>query len=195
MPGALLSALREEEQRQQPSPSTVCALHAPPVLPAHHMAPFIPRLQEQFPALGASTYVPPPNVAERNAALIAGIKKAVASDEGFAQFKDVSMRFRRGDISATEYYNAFHRICGAEAPRIFPELVALLPDTAKQQQLLQAHNDSRAQQAGAGPQQQLRILVVKATPGQGPANQPWQSSRAAQPAATFKCVILTPVGM
>jgi hypothetical protein len=166
-----------------------------PSQPQPQPQPALPRsaAAEQFPALGAATYVPPPNVAERNAALIASIKKAVAplGDDGFNQFKDVSMRYRRGDVSAAQYYAEFCRICGADAARIFPELVALLPDTAKQHALLQAHNDARAkaQADASGPGSgQPRVLIVKSAP-QGQANQPWQSTRAAQaqpPAATFK---------
>lgn len=82
--------------------------------------------------------MPPINFAARNAQLIASIKKAINNSEtDFADFKKVSMQYRQGAISAQSYYNEFNRICGTEAARIFPELVALLPDSVKQEQLLQ----------------------------------------------------------
>lgn len=100
-----------------------------------------PLQPESFPALtSAPPYVPPVNFAARNAQLIASIKKAINNSEpAFADFKKVSMQYRQGEISAQAYYSDFNRICGPEAARIFPELVALLPDSGKQEQLLQVY--------------------------------------------------------
>lgn len=44
-------------------------------------------------------------------------------------------------ISAAQYYKSCRDLLGENFQKIFSELLALLPDTAKQQELLSAHTD------------------------------------------------------
>ena len=47
----------------------------------------------------------------------------------------------QGMISAAQYYKSCRDLLGESFQKIFSELLALLPDTAKQQELLSAHTD------------------------------------------------------
>ncbi|GBM11822.1 E3 ubiquitin-protein ligase ZNF598 [Araneus ventricosus] len=59
----------------------------------------------------------------------------------FQEFKSVSGKFRCGDISADGYHTKCLDILGEKGViEIFPELVTLLPDIKKQQELLTVHN-------------------------------------------------------
>lgn len=51
----------------------------------------------------------------------------------------------QGVISAAQYYKSCRDLLGENFHKIFNELLVLLPDTAKQQELLSAHTDFRGQ--------------------------------------------------
>ena len=56
-------------------------------------------------------------------------------------------------MSAAQYYRSCKELLGDNFQRIFNELLVLLPDTSRQQELLAAHGDSRAlekQSTGGG---------------------------------------------
>lgn len=55
-------------------------------------------------------------------------------------------------MSAAQYHRSCKDLLGDDFNRIFNELLVLLPDTGKQQELLTAHGDSKAteKQPGAG---------------------------------------------
>lgn len=87
-------------------------------------------------------YLVPENFRERNLQLIQSIKDFLQSDEAcFSKFKSHSGEFRQGMISAAQYYKSCRDLLGESFQKIFSELLALLPDTAKQQELLSAHTD------------------------------------------------------
>lgn len=87
-------------------------------------------------------YLVPENFRERNLQLIQSIKDFLQSDEAcFSKFKSHSGEFRQGMISAAQYYKSCRDLLGENFQKIFSELLALLPDTAKQQELLSAHTD------------------------------------------------------
>jgi hypothetical protein len=73
----------------------------------------------------------PPNFDKRNVALIGLIIGAIHKDK-FAEFKTVSIAFRRGDSTPTTYFDACVSIFDSRMADIFPELLALLPDVDKQ---------------------------------------------------------------
>lgn len=58
----------------------------------------------------------------------------------------------QGVISAAQYHRSCKDLLGDSFNRIFNELLVLLPDTGKQQELLTAHGDCKAleKQSGAG---------------------------------------------
>ncbi|KAL4624460.1 zinc finger protein 598-like [Arapaima gigas] len=105
-------------------------------------------------AASLRTYLKPENFQERNMYLIQSIKNFLQNDESkFNEFKTYSIQFRQGVISAAQYHKSCRELLGDNFKRIFNELLVLLPDTAKQQELLAAHGDMRAveKQASSKP--------------------------------------------
>ncbi|XP_044308487.1 E3 ubiquitin-protein ligase ZNF598 [Varanus komodoensis] len=91
------------------------------------------------------------NFQQRNIQLIQSIKEFLQEDESqFNKFKTYSGQFRQGLISAVQYYKCCQELLGENFGKIFSELLVLLPDTAKQQELLAAHQDLK-DQPGATP--------------------------------------------
>ncbi|KAM8961646.1 E3 ubiquitin-protein ligase ZNF598 isoform 2-T2 [Pelodytes ibericus] len=92
------------------------------------------------------TYLVPENFQQRNIHLINSIKDFLHSDESkFNEFKSHSGKFRQGLITAAKYYKSCRQLLGENFSLIFNELLVLLPDTAKQQELLSAHKESRSE--------------------------------------------------
>eukprot|EP01132_Coremiostelium_polycephalum_P005935 gene5935-7390_t len=77
---------------------------------------------------------------ERNKTLIETIKSTLNSDKKYSHFKQMSVDFKNGKIGANEYYSLFSSLLGSRANQIFDELVALLPDANKREELKQIHN-------------------------------------------------------
>lgn len=105
------------------------------------------------PKLAGSVYLVPDDFHQRNLQLILSIRKYLNNDESkFNEFKNYSAQFRQGAISASDYHRCCKELLGDDFNRIFNELLVLLPDTAKQQELLTAHGDCKAteRQAGGG---------------------------------------------
>ncbi|XP_042294192.1 E3 ubiquitin-protein ligase ZNF598 [Sceloporus undulatus] len=100
-------------------------------------------LKESKPCQGP--YLILENFQQRNIQLIQSIKEFLKDDESqFNKFKTYSGQFRQGQISAEQYYKSCQELLGENFKKIFSELLVLLPDTAKQQELLATHNDLKA---------------------------------------------------
>ncbi|XP_059548707.1 E3 ubiquitin-protein ligase ZNF598 isoform X3 [Myotis daubentonii] len=118
-----------------PSPNPACVPSTTTTTKASRLTP-APR-----------AYLVPENFRERNLQLIQSIKDFLQSDEArFSEFKSHSGEFRQGVISAAQYYKSCRDLLGENFQKIFNELLVLLPDTAKQQELLSAHTDFRGQE-------------------------------------------------
>uniref|UniRef100_A0A3Q2NWV9 RING-type E3 ubiquitin transferase n=1 Tax=Fundulus heteroclitus TaxID=8078 RepID=A0A3Q2NWV9_FUNHE len=105
------------------------------------------------PKMPTNGYLVPDDFQQRNLELIKSIKKHLHNDESkFNQFKNYSAQFRQGVISAAQYHRSCKDLLGDNFNSIFNELLVLLPDTGKQQELLSAHADCKAleKQSGAG---------------------------------------------
>ncbi|KAF6200717.1 hypothetical protein GE061_005161 [Apolygus lucorum] len=90
-----------------------------------------------FPALQSesTTYVLPPHFERRNTTLVDKIAKALGTD-ALNDFKQISFAFRNSMLSPAEYYNYCKEMMGNDSfISIFPELLALLPDISKQQEI------------------------------------------------------------
>ncbi|MCI4392189.1 hypothetical protein PGIGA_G00143030 [Pangasianodon gigas] len=97
------------------------------------------------PASSLGTYHMPENFKQRNMDLIQSIQNFLQNDESkFNEFKNYSGQFRQGLISAAQYHKSCHELLGENFSRVFNELLVLLPDTHKQQELLTAHADFKA---------------------------------------------------
>ncbi|XP_068192584.1 E3 ubiquitin-protein ligase ZNF598 [Antennarius striatus] len=105
------------------------------------------------PEVSTNTYLVPEDFNQRNLELILSIRRYLDNDESrFNEFKNYSAQFRQSVISAAQYHGSCKDLLGENFNRIFNELLALLPDTGKQQELLMAHKDSKVieKQSGSG---------------------------------------------
>ncbi|XP_006818870.1 E3 ubiquitin-protein ligase ZNF598-like [Saccoglossus kowalevskii] len=101
------------------------------------------------------SYTQPDNFQQRNQKLIMAIKNGLQHDTvKFEEFKTMSGQFRQGLIQATDYYTKCQNLLGLyDFSKVFSELVALLPDNIKQQQLLAAHNDFKVRETAKSQEQ------------------------------------------
>ena len=91
--------------------------------------------------ISAPRYIEPVNFKARNEKLITDIREMLSAEE-FNDFKSCSGEFRRSHITAKEYYNNCRSIMGGEQfGKILPELISLLPDIERQQELLAVYSD------------------------------------------------------
>ncbi|XP_037112541.1 E3 ubiquitin-protein ligase ZNF598 [Syngnathus acus] len=112
-----------------------------------------PLASNPLPKSSNSDYLVPEDFHQRNQELIQSIRMYLHDDESkFNQFKNYSAQFRQGVLSATHYHRSCKDLLGDNFNRIFNELLVLLPDTVKQQELLSAHGDCKAleKQSGMG---------------------------------------------
>ncbi|XP_051905196.1 E3 ubiquitin-protein ligase ZNF598 [Hippocampus zosterae] len=106
-----------------------------------------------LPKTSNCDYLLPEDFHQRNLELIQSIRKYLHDDESkFNRFKNYSAQFRQGVLSAAQYHRSCKDLLGEDFNRIFNELLVLLPDTVKQQELLMAHGDCKAleKQSGTG---------------------------------------------
>lgn len=80
--------------------------------------------------------------AERNMRLVTMLSKFL-DDFNMNIFRDLSGQFRRGLICGQEYYDSISELLDSNLKYVFSELVALLPDEDKQNELLRVHNDAK----------------------------------------------------
>eukprot|EP00123_Amoebidium_parasiticum_P013955 comp22245_c0_seq1/m.32826 comp22245_c0_seq1/g.32826 ORF comp22245_c0_seq1/g.32826 comp22245_c0_seq1/m.32826 type:complete len:788 (-) comp22245_c0_seq1:127-2490(-) len=107
----------------------------------------------------------PPGYVDRNAKLVSDIKEALGgSEERYEAFKAMSRQFRTGEIDASNYYLQFLQLLGPiGAYRVFDDLVTLLPDETKREQLRQVHATNVAlvqRQFAAHMQQQMQQQML-----------------------------------
>ncbi|KAL0278290.1 UNVERIFIED_CONTAM: hypothetical protein PYX00_000148 [Menopon gallinae] len=83
-------------------------------------------------------YTPPLNFEKRNQDLVSSVFGILLNDSNLEQFKRMSALFRQDMLSADDYCNHCIKTMGEDGFReIFPELLILLPDIGKQQELFQ----------------------------------------------------------
>ncbi|CAH0579117.1 unnamed protein product [Chrysodeixis includens] len=90
---------------------------------------------QTFPA-PLHSYIPPPEFEQRNRALVKKFSIALGGDEAVENFRVASRAFRDSSISAEQFHQHCRAALGSQFDEVFPELVALLPDIAKQQELM-----------------------------------------------------------
>ena len=79
---------------------------------------------------------------KRNTRLLAMLQMYL-DDFNMKIFKTLSGEFRRGTKSACAYYDGISELLGGNLKVVLSELVALLPDEDKQQELLLVHNNAK----------------------------------------------------
>lgn len=86
------------------------------------------------------SYVTPPDFQKRNSCLVTKLNDVLVEQDKIEEFRYVSGLFRGGTCDAQEYYTHCREVMGFSAfESVFPELLALLPDIAKQQELFKVH--------------------------------------------------------
>lgn len=87
------------------------------------------------------SFIQPRDFNSRNHKLITDIQDALKQNGGnFDTFKSLSGKFRKNEITAKEYYDECETLLGKfEFEKIFIELLVLLPDIDKQQELIEVH--------------------------------------------------------
>ena len=90
-------------------------------------------------------YIAPTNFNERNSGLIVSITDLIGIKSlEFKQFKDISGKYRNGQLDFDVYYVQCRELLEEKNFRkVFPELLALLPDIEKQQQLYQLYKQDQ----------------------------------------------------
>lgn len=113
--------------------------HPPPGFAANDLT-FTSSSGQSYSILPSHQFVPPLNFAQRNRVLIEKFMQALlqSSDEIY-KFKQLSNKFRSGDIPPREYYEHCKRVMGSDFASVFPELLVLLPDINRQQELYTHH--------------------------------------------------------
>uniref|UniRef100_A0A182JT38 RING-type E3 ubiquitin transferase n=1 Tax=Anopheles christyi TaxID=43041 RepID=A0A182JT38_9DIPT len=90
---------------------------------------------ESFNILPTYSYVSPSNASKRNQVLVTHFQKALRNQDALIEFRNVSQMFRDGQYDTSDYYDHCRMALGDRFHEIFPELIALLPTIAKQQEL------------------------------------------------------------
>lgn len=83
---------------------------------------------------GTVEFVEPADCRARNGTLIALVRE-VCSDEQFSSFKQSSGQLRSGEMTPGEFFTTCVDVLDQNLAKVFPELVALLPNIALQQAL------------------------------------------------------------
>lgn len=84
-------------------------------------------------------YHQPENFSRRNRDLIEKFMSILNNNEVIREFKNYSELFRNGTLPASKYYQHCKCILGGDFEDVFPELLVLLPDIEKQQELYKVH--------------------------------------------------------
>ena len=116
------------------------------------------------------------SVQERNQALVDKIRGLLGYDKSkFDEFKALSGKFRKSACTATEYYAHCCELFGSNFSQVFSELVDLLPDPERKNELLIAHQDAKitAKQRGENKNKAGKSHKKMATPAA------WQSGATA----------------
>lgn len=86
------------------------------------------------------TYILPPDFQKRNKSLVAKMNEVLMEQDRIEKFRYISGLFRQGVCSAEEYYAHCCTVMGRMAVEdVFPELLVLLPDISKQQELFKVY--------------------------------------------------------
>ncbi|EDS34196.1 conserved hypothetical protein [Culex quinquefasciatus] len=84
---------------------------------------------------GTYKYVAPSNSSKRNQNLVTQFQRSLKKDDALAEFRTISQMFRDGSYNPGPYYEHCRVALGDRFHEIFPELLVLLPNITKQQEL------------------------------------------------------------
>ena len=85
-------------------------------------------------------YISPPDFQKRNQGLVAKVSEVLGDQEQIEEFRNLSGLFRKGICDAEDYYKRCRAAMGSSTfESVFSELLVLLPDIKKQQELFKVH--------------------------------------------------------
>jgi len=136
--------------------------------------PGLPAVQKKFPNLSLSSvaqevittttagdtdmngedfyYINPVDFTERNQSLVREVEQVLSDSTKFSRFKETSLQFRQSAITGEQYYDKCIELFGKKKfMTIFSELLVLLPDICKQNELLSAQRMDTKGSKGAVP--------------------------------------------
>lgn len=97
-------------------------------------------------------FIPPSNFEKRNLALVEQVTNLLKDQQKFSAFKRVSNDFKKDEMKGDEYYKRCIDLFGRQnLDKIFIDLITLLPNIKKQNELLSAHEKSIRAAKGAIP--------------------------------------------
>ncbi|XP_033630564.1 E3 ubiquitin-protein ligase ZNF598-like [Asterias rubens] len=137
---------------------------------------------------GLHVYVPPSDFKKRNLQLATKIKELLLGnqEDKFNMFRSISSMFRDGSMSAEDYFMECRELLGDNLPKIFNELVSLLPDVVKQQELMSAESDFRIQQQRQKDDGVLKIGKT-GVKGRGRGSGAWKSQGSNETCSCPQC--------
>nr|SVE75597.1 EOG090X01BP [Daphnia hispanica] len=122
---------------------------------------------QQFPSSPNvnHAFLQPPDFSARNQQLIATVMDLLFNQrKKIEKFRTISTKFRSGQLDSNEYYTNCLEVVGEDCfLALFPELVCLLPDISKQQQLIRVHRSETRIKGGIA---NTEPYVICATCGQ-----------------------------
>ncbi|KAL4240392.1 hypothetical protein ACF0H5_001182 [Mactra antiquata] len=138
VPPGFNNEVESKKSAAPPGFTKTVSYQPPPGFGSYNMAPVSQDIIPMTNDLSNFEYSQPDDFQGRNCMLIGAIQAFCATDPYlFTDFKQVSGEFRRSEIPAQQYYRRCEEILGENNfSEVFPELLALLPDIKKQQELL-----------------------------------------------------------
>lgn len=133
---------KSRKKQTQPPPGFNTVTLNSVVKPTNNLT-FTSSLGESYSILPTHRYVPPRNQEKRNIALFAHFQRN-EEPEAVEQFKAISKMFIHGSYRAEPYYEHCKFALKDKFDVIFPELLVLLPDISKQQELYLVHSQHEA---------------------------------------------------
>uniref|UniRef100_A0A7G3AJD0 RING-type E3 ubiquitin transferase n=1 Tax=Lutzomyia longipalpis TaxID=7200 RepID=A0A7G3AJD0_LUTLO len=94
---------------------------------------------ETFSIVPTRKYIAPPDSKKRNEILLGHFQDALKNSAAVKEFHNISQMFVRNKYLALPYYEHCLEALGDKFSEVFPELLALLPDIGKQQELYLVH--------------------------------------------------------
>lgn len=94
----------------------------------------------------STKYIQPENFAKRNRDLTEKCMAVLNNGEAIREFKNYSNLFRSGTLPARVFYDHCKIVLDEKFSEVFPELLILLPDIEKQQELYKVHMVERKEE-------------------------------------------------
>lgn len=91
----------------------------------------------------STKYIQPENFAKRNRDLIEKCMAVLDNGDVIREFRNYSNLFRSGTLPARMFYDHCKVVLSSKFSEVFPELLVLLPDIEKQQELYKVHMEEK----------------------------------------------------